>query len=196
MNTAAKRFIALSIVILASSCYHFDDVDEEERAFDRGFSVAAAVITNSDGEPIGSAELMEEVPGRVVIKLTLSNLQPGVHALHLHSVGRCDKPDFTSAGPHFNPYGKKHGLNNPSGAHAGDLPNITVRSDGTFSDMIFATGVTLRSGTGTLFDSDGTAIVIHERADDNLTDPAGNAGARIACGVIVKQIRESRDSGD
>lgn len=187
MSSVAKRLIALSIVILASSCYHFEDVDEEEKAFDRNFSVAAAAIINSNGKPIGAAELMEEVPGRVVIKLKLSNLSPGVHALHLHSVGRCDPPDFTSAGPHFNPYGKRHGLNNPAGAHAGDLPNITVGSDGTLSDMIFVTGVSLRGGTGTLFDSDGTAIVVHEKADDNFTDPAGNAGARIACGVIVKQ---------
>lgn len=144
---------------------------------------AQAVLVNAQGEQVGRAWLEEVSPG-VKIKLTVSKLPPGVHAFHIHAVGRCEAPDFKSAGPHFNPYGKKHGMKSPDGAHAGDLPNLLVGTDGTAAVEVVAQGVTLGAGAQSLFQPEGTSLVIHADADDNLTDPAGNAGVRIACGAI------------
>jgi Cu-Zn family superoxide dismutase len=107
--------------------------------------------------------------------------------MHIHSLGKCDGPDFTSAGPHFNPEHKKHGHKNPEGAHAGDLPNLQVAADGTVKTEIVAKGVNLKEGDpDSLLKADGTSLVIHASADDEMTDPAGNAGSRIVCGVIKK----------
>jgi Cu-Zn family superoxide dismutase len=105
----------------------------------------------------------------------------------VHGVGRCDGPDFTSAGPHWNPAGKKHGMNNPEGPHAGDLPNIEVAANGTVVATLTLPGASLfapPSAPGALLDADGASLVIHAAADDYLTDPSGNSGPRIACAVI------------
>ena len=101
-------------------------------------------------------------------------------------MGKCEPPEFTTAGSHFNPEGKKHGLSNPEGPHAGDLPNLDVAADGTGQVHYLATKVTLNPGPASLFDADGTAVVVHANADDHFTDPTGNSGGRIACGVIQK----------
>jgi Cu-Zn family superoxide dismutase len=116
----------------------------------------------------------------------MSQLPPGQHALHVHAVGKCEAPDFKSAGPHFNPEGKKHGTQNPEGPHAGDLPNFEVSADGRAKTSVLATRVLLSDGTNSLFQANGTSLVIHEKPDDNLNDPAGNAGTRIACGVVQR----------
>jgi Cu-Zn family superoxide dismutase len=113
-------------------------------------------------------------------------MPPGIHALHIHSAGTCEKPDFKSAKGHFNPYGRKHGLKNPDGPHAGDLLNITIGSDGTGAIIVTAPLATLGDGDNSLFWQGGTAIMLHEGPDDYMTDPAGAAGPRIACGVIEK----------
>jgi superoxide dismutase, Cu-Zn family len=144
-----------------------------------------ADIINAKGEKIGTATLQPAKLG-VRINLNVSQLPPGTHALHVHAVGKCDPPDFKSAGPHFNPDNKKHGSKNPEGPHAGDLPNFDVKKDGTAKISVVAPHVTLGEGPNSLFHPDGTALVIHEKADDYMTDPAGNAGARIACGVVQK----------
>ncbi len=146
---------------------------------------AQAGILNAKGEKIGTAEL-KEVPGGVKIKLSVARLPVGTHALHIHAVGKCDPPDFKSAGPHFNPGGKKHGSKNPEGAHAGDLPNFEAGKNGRARVSLIARHVTLGDGPNSLFHPDGTALVIHEKADDYVTDPAGNAGGRIACGIVQK----------
>ncbi|MBI4115419.1 MAG: superoxide dismutase family protein [Candidatus Omnitrophica bacterium] len=146
---------------------------------------AKAELSNVKGEKVGSATLTQETNG-VKITLEVSHLTPGEHAFHVHSVGKCEPPDFTSAGGHFNPYGKKHGHMNPEGAHAGDLPNVVIAEDGNGGGEVIVEGVTLGDGENSLSHPEGTSLVIHENADDEVTDPAGNAGPRVACGVIRK----------
>ena len=146
---------------------------------------ARAELVNSQGQKVGHAVLTEE-PDGVKISLQVSQLPAGPHAFHIHAVGQCEAPDFKSAGSHFNPYGKKHGMKNPEGPHAGDLPNLEVGPDGTGKLEVVTRGITLGEGENSLFHSGGTSIVIHAGPDDEMTDPAGNSGARIACGVVTK----------
>jgi superoxide dismutase, Cu-Zn family len=146
---------------------------------------AHADIVNALGQKIGTAKLRASDHG-VRIKLDVSQLPPGTHGIHVHSVGKCEAPDFKSAGGHLNPDAKKHGKDNPEGPHAGDLLNFEVKADGKAKIMVEAPGVTLGDGPNSLFHDGGTSLVIHEKADDYKTDPAGNSGARIACGVIEK----------
>jgi Cu-Zn family superoxide dismutase len=154
-------------------------------AFSKTAATAKADLANSKGEHVGTAKLKETAQG-VRLALEVANLPPGVHGFHLHAVGKCEAPDFKSAGGHFNPEGKQHGLENPAGHHAGDLQNLTVNAQGKAEVKVVVTGVTLGEGANSLFHPQGTAIVIHASPDDMKTDPAGNAGARIACGVITK----------
>jgi Cu-Zn family superoxide dismutase len=149
-------------------------------------TTAKATLVNSQGQKVGEATLTE-TPQGVKIVMQVENLPPGVHAFHIHEKGACATPDFASAGGHFNPFGKHHGLKNPAGPHAGDLPNITVGSDGKANVEVVANLVTLKEGQkNSLFRPGGTSLVIHAGADDNVSDPAGNAGPRIACGVITR----------
>jgi len=120
------------------------------------------------------------------MELNLENLPPGVHALHFHQNAKCESPDFKSAGPHFNPDNKKHGFDNPDGHHAGDNANFTVGADGKAKFRTMNKDVDLGDDSHSLFSGGGTAIIVHAKADDQKTDPAGNAGDRIACGVIAK----------
>lgn len=146
---------------------------------------AKAALVNAQGQQVGEARLTE-TSGGVKIDLTVQNLPPGVHAFHIHEKGVCTGQDFMSAGGHFNPFGKHHGMKNPQGPHAGDLPNLTVGPDGRGHAIFLDTLVTLKEGKNSLFQPGGTSLVIHEKADDEMTDPAGNAGPRIACGPITK----------
>lgn len=146
-----------------------------------------ATIRNAAGASVGDVTFSSSATG-VHITGTLNDLPAGVHGIHLHGVGKCDPSDFSTAGPHLNPAAAHHGLENLAGPHAGDLPNITVSSSGSASLDLTAPRVTLDASTsGGLFDSDGTAIVIHAGRDDQKSDPAGNSGARIACGIIERR---------
>ena len=146
---------------------------------------AHADIVNAQGQKIGTAKILPAKQG-VKIEVNVSQLPPGTHGIHIHAVGKCEGPDFTTAGPHLNPDAKKHGKDNPEGPHAGDLLNLEVKADGTAKATLLDTMVTLGDGPNSVFHEGGSAIVIHEKEDDYKTDPAGNSGPRIACGVIQK----------
>jgi len=174
-----KRLLRAVIAILLVGGCTTAGVDSSAR---RG----QAVLRDKAGQEIGLATLTEQAEG-VQIEIAAKGLPPGPKGLHIHEVAKCDPPDFASAGAHFNPTGKKHGRLNPEGSHAGDLPNLVVAADGTASLDAITRAATLRSGVpGSLFGEGGTSLVIHAQADDEKTDPTGNSGARIACGVITR----------
>ena len=146
---------------------------------------AVARLVDASGNVVGNVLLSQDI-GSVRILLDVNGLPPGAKAVHIHEVGRCDGPSFESAGAHFNPTKAEHGTSNPRGPHAGDLPDVTVDSAGKGHLEFSATLIAVdKKAPATVLDADGSAIVIHERADDKRTDPAGDSGARIACGVIA-----------
>jgi Cu-Zn family superoxide dismutase len=148
--------------------------------------VAHAMLTDSAGARIGVAEFREDRAGTVHVDLSVVSTTPGLHGIHVHSVGSCSGVAFGGAGGHFNPSAAHHALSNASGPHAGDLPNLDVLSNGVGRYQGVTTRVTLSPGRTSLLDADGSALVIHAGRDDQLTDPSGNSGARVGCGVIVR----------
>ena len=143
-------------------------------------------LVNSAGQAIGTVRAWQ-TSGGVTFRIDARGLPHGVHGFHVHQVGRCDAPDFASAGPHWNPTQRKHGLNNPAGPHAGDLRNLTVAANGALGETVTVAGANLLLPPGTpgaVLDADGAALVLHAQADDYLTDPSGNSGGRIACAII------------
>ena len=148
-------------------------------------SEITVILINQDSETIGKAALTETEKG-VAISIEAEGLPPGAHGFHIHEYGICQpEKKFETAGAHFNPFNKEHGTLNPKGPHAGDLPNLIVQNDGTVADKIAADLVTLKKGEkNSLIENGGTALIIHADPDDYKTDPAGNAGERIACGII------------
>jgi superoxide dismutase, Cu-Zn family len=151
-----------------------------------GAQSANAVLIDPEGNTVGNVAL-EQLARGVHIHAQAEGLPPGVHAFHIHQTGACEGPEFQSAGGHFNPTEEQHGWNNPQGHHAGDFANVHVQDDGVLAVEYFTDVVTLGEGETSIFDEDGSAIVMHEGADDYTSDPAGHAGPRIACGVIEQQ---------
>ncbi len=143
-----------------------------------------AVVHDASNRELGTLALTESAEG-ITVAGKLVGLAPGEHAIHIHSVGQCEAP-FTTAGPHWNPTTKQHGKDNPAGSHFGDMANIVVGADSTVEIHSVTPGGTL-TGMNALLDSDGAAVVVHAKPDDYRTDPAGNAGDRIACGVVTSK---------
>lgn len=148
-------------------------------------STARARLVDAGGDVVGTARLHRTSGDGVLIRLRVDGVAPGVHAFHIHETGLCEPPGFESAGDHYSPRGRRHGFLDPRGPHAGDLPNLHVPASGELVVELLADDVTLAPGTpNTLFDDDGSALVVHADADDYVSQPAGGAGDRIACGVI------------
>jgi superoxide dismutase, Cu-Zn family len=168
----------LVAAVAAAGCLALGQAQGQEQS-------ANAVLMDPDGKEIGNVAISEVAQG-VRISAEADNLPPGVHGFHIHETGQCEPPEFESAGGHYNPAGKQHGWDNPGGPHAGDFPNVHVQDDGKLAVEYFTDAVTLGESETTLFDEDGSAVVVHEGADDYQSDPTGDAGARIACGVVEK----------
>ena len=149
-------------------------------ALDAPRSAVAVPLLGVSGQAIGTVRLWQ-TPGAVSMRVEGNGLPVGRKGIHVHAVGRCAAPGFTSAGPHWNPAARKHGLANPAGPHGGDLPNVPVAANGTLRETVVIPGASLAA----LADGDGSALVLHAREDDNLTDPSGNSGDRIACAVLT-----------
>lgn len=148
---------------------------------------ASAALADATGKAVGTATLSQDSAGAVVIDVDVEGLAAGPHGVHVHTVGSCDARNdtaFATAGAHFNPEGKAHGLQNPNGPHAGDTEGLTVGADGRGSAMLTLPHATLAAGANALLDADGASVVVHEKADDQKTDPSGGSGGRVACGVI------------
>lgn len=188
-----RSVVLLFAILLTAACGGAATVPAMSATASRAVATAApltakADVKDKDGATVATATFTElAAGGGVKIALGVSKLPAGQHGWHLHTTGTCTPPDFVSAGAHFNPDGHQHGALNPQGPHAGDLGNVTVAADGTAKVDFVAKAVTLETGKPTsLFKDGGTALVFHANPDDEKTDPSGNSGGRIACGVIQK----------
>jgi superoxide dismutase, Cu-Zn family len=176
-----RKIICLSAFALLSACAANNPIDSVSQAY----ALKADLYRNnstSDAKPIGAAIIKQNAQG-FDLALTVSGLNPGSYAIHLHETGKCEGPDFKSAGGHWNPNGKQHGLENPAGTHGGDLPNLTV-IEGQKAELKLNLPDFGLTGQGGLMDADGAAFIIHTGPDDNKTDPSGNSGGRMICGVF------------
>lgn len=182
-------FSAAALILLAGCAT--DDGNGDARAGRRAGAdlpsaqTARAPLTGPDGRSHGTAYLTQS-SGGLVVRVEATGFPPGPHGVHIHATGRCDAPDFSSAGGHWNPTGMAHGFEDPKGPHYGDLPNLIVGADGRGSIDYVVPGANLDGGASDPLDADGAAMIVHAGADDYRTDPSGASGGRIACGVFTR----------
>ncbi|WP_262176030.1 superoxide dismutase family protein [Saccharococcus sp. Marseille-Q5394] len=182
MKRKLLMVLLISVIIVVAGC---GKANKKVPVSGEQMEAIVSPLLNTKGKVIGEVTLVQETEG-VMINVQAEDLPPGLHGIHFHETGVCTPPDFTSSGGHFNPAGKEHGFDNPKGFHLGDLPNIEVPKDGKVSFKLTNSEITLKKGQeNSILDKDGSAIVIHEKADDYKTDPAGDSGARIACAAIT-----------
>jgi Cu-Zn family superoxide dismutase len=174
--------LAFAVIVTIALCGACASASRMANAVSR----ASAVMYNIAGAPVGTAEIWQDPNGLVNVDIASLALPAGTHGIHFHEVAKCEggATAFSTAGGHYNPAGKQHGLMNPLGPHAGDAPNIVIPASGVGNVAFSTDRVTLTPGTLTLFDADGSSLVVHANADDQVSQPSGNSGARIACGVI------------
>lgn len=181
------RLLFLSAATLVAGCTGGSKTTSLDRVSAAPPAISATTqLLGSNGELRGTAALIQSADG-VRVDVRLDGMVPGTYAVHLHAIGRCDTPDFASAGAHFNPTAQKHGSLNSAGPHLGDLPNIVVAANGGGSLAATVAGLQLVGGATPLLDADGAAVIVHAAADDYRTDPSGNSGARIACGTLRRR---------
>ena len=179
----ANSYLVLNITAIIAICGACSTAQRMENSV----SAATAIMYNTSGQPIGTAQIWQDKNGSVNVEIASISLPGGTHGIHFHEVAKCEasaSPAFATAGAHYNPMGMEHGLQNPKGPHAGDNPNIVIPAGGVGKVAFSTDRVSLTPGTRTLFDADGSSLVIHANADDQMTNPSGNSGARIACGVV------------
>ena len=182
MKSRIVKGIALAAVALTVAACASTQVSNRVAA-------ASAVIRDVSGQERGIAAVRQDRDNVVHVDVRVTGMPAGPHGIHFHETGECDASGatpFASAGAHFNPLGRQHGLDNSAGPHAGDAPNFTVAADGTGRATFTTDRISLTAGSTTLFDGNGSSIVIHAAADDQISQPAGNSGARIACGVVQR----------
>lgn len=185
MKRMLAAVAAISLLVVGSVA-----VSAQEEA-----SMATAEIFDMDGEQVGTA-VMTETESGVDVQVEVSGLEPGARGIHFHEFGVCEPPGFESAGDHFNPFDHDHGLENPEGPHAGDLPNIEIGEDGSGTLSYVSDQITIGPGEASIVEGDGTALVIHESEDDQVTDPSGESGDPVACGEVVLVDTEAPDEAD
>ncbi|WP_067725692.1 superoxide dismutase family protein [Oceanobacillus damuensis] len=172
------RFIFLLTILILTACQADSPTSQEVQMY------------NASGDMVGTAKLNEQEEG-VGIELKLEGLEPGFHGIHVHEFPKCEGPDFTTAGNHYNPEGNEHGLMHPEGPHLGDLPNIEADGGGLVEAELMLAGATLLDGKNSLLSEEGTSLVVHEAQDDGVSQPSGESGPRILCG----EIKKDEDSG-
>ncbi|HEX9309718.1 MAG TPA: superoxide dismutase family protein [Gemmatimonadaceae bacterium] len=181
MKTPSHSLL-VSIAVTVALCGACSAVQRMRNAV----STATAVMYNVNGATIGTAQISQDQNGVVTVDIASISLPAGTHGIHFHEIGKCEggTTAFSTAGGHYNPMGMEHGLQNPRGPHAGDNPNIVIPASGVGAVSFTSDRVSLTPGTRTLLDGDGSSLVVHANADDQITNPSGNSGARIACGVV------------
>lgn len=175
----SKLLVGLGLALALAACARRAEPVEPVSG-----DVPGAIALRDPGGRLLANAIVGENAG-VRVRVDAAGLVAGTYAVHLHEVGLCEPPDFASAGPHWNPTGRQHGRLNPDGAHLGDLPNLNVGTDGAGTVDFAIPAASLRGGSRALLDRDGAALVIHVAPDDYRTDPSGNSGARLGCGVVA-----------
>ncbi|OLP65121.1 Superoxide dismutase-like protein YojM precursor [Bacillus pumilus] len=183
--------IMISMSLVVSACNAPPKKEITEESHEVAAPNAAPIVTsliNESGQKLGTIELKESATSGLDLHVKAKGLPPGPHGFHIHETGKCETPDFETAGAHFNPTHREHGFDNPKGHHAGDMPNLQVGADGQIDVVVNVPDVMLKKGTHPFMDQNGRSFVIHAEADDYLSNPSGNSGKRIACAAMTKEM--------